>query len=286
MTPQIEAFFHEASNTLSYLVWDPTSLKCAIIDSALDYAPSAGRTSTESAEAIVQKIRQKKLSCQWILETHVHADHISAAPFLKKTIGGTTAVGNQISAVQRTFKTIYNTEPAFQTNGEQFDHLFADHENFELGSIPCQVLHTPGHTPACITYIIGDCAFVGDTLFMPDFGTARADFPGGDAGALYDSIHKIFKLPDNTRLFTCHDYAPNGRKIAWETTVSEQKQHNLHIRSGITRDDFIKMRTERDKQLAMPALLIPSIQVNMRAGDLPPAEADGNHYLKVPLNRL
>ncbi|MEH6629770.1 MAG: MBL fold metallo-hydrolase [Halopseudomonas aestusnigri] len=286
MQAKVEAFFHAASNTISYVVWDLQTKQGAIIDSVLDFDASSGRTSTSSAETIVQRFRELGLSCQWILETHVHADHLSAAPYMKQELGGTTAVGDYTPEIQRTFKTIYNAEQSFKTDGQQFDHLFSDNEEFSLGNITCQAIHTPGHTPACLTYLIEDMAFVGDTLFMPDFGTARADFPGGDAGQLYDSIHKILELPENSRLFTCHDYAPNGRQIAWETTVKEQREKNLHAHDGITREEFVKMRTERDKQLAMPALLIPSIQVNMRAGALPPAEDDGEHYLKIPINKL
>ncbi|WP_085902414.1 MBL fold metallo-hydrolase [Kiloniella majae] len=286
MTVKIEAFFHDASNTISYLVWDIKTKKCAVIDSALDFDASSGRTSTESAQKIIDLLSEQDLTCQWILETHVHADHLSAAPFIKKSVGGKTAVGNHIPEIQKTFKTIYNAESNFNTDGQQFDHLFEDSEEFLLGETVCKVIHTPGHTPACVTYLIDGNAFVGDTLFMPDFGTARTDFPGGDAGQLYDSIEKILSLDENTKLYTCHDYAPNGRQIAWESTVKEQRDNNLHAHKGVTRDDFIKMRTDRDKQLAMPALLIPSIQVNMRAGDLPPKEEDGDRYLKIPLNKL
>ncbi len=286
MQVKIKAFFHDASNTVSYLVWDTKTKKCAVIDSALDFDASSGRTSTKSAQKLVDHIIEQKLSCQWILETHVHADHLSAAPFIKNCVGGRTAVGNHIPEIQKTFKTIYNAEADFNTDGQQFDHLFDENEEFLLGDTACKVIHTPGHTPACVTYLIDGNAFVGDTLFMPDFGTARTDFPGGDAGQLYDSIQKILSLNDNTKLYTCHDYAPNGRQIAWESTVKEQRNNNLHAHKGVTRDEFIKMRTERDKQLAMPALLIPSIQVNMRAGDLPPKEEDGDRYLKIPLNKL
>lgn len=286
MPVKVEAFFHDASNTVSYLVWDIKTKKCAVIDTALDFDASSGRTSTQSAQKIVDFLTKQKLTCQWILETHVHADHLSAAPFIKKNVGGKIAVGNHIPEIQKTFKTIYNAESGFNTDGQQFDHLFEDNEEFLLGNTVCKVIHTPGHTPACVTYLIDDNAFVGDTLFMPDFGTARTDFPGGDAGQLYDSIKKILSLDENTKLYTCHDYAPNGRQIAWESTVKEQQAKNLHVHKGVTRDAFIKMRTERDKQLAMPALLIPSIQVNMRAGDLPPQEEDGDRYLKIPLNKL
>jgi glyoxylase-like metal-dependent hydrolase (beta-lactamase superfamily II) len=286
MQVKIKAFFHDASNTVSYLVWDTKTKKCAVIDSALDFDASSGRTSTKSAQKLVDHIIEQKLSCQWILETHVHADHLSAAPFIKNCVGGRTAVGNHIPEIQKTFKTIYNAEAGFNTDGQQFDHLFEENEEFLLGDTVCKVIHTPGHTPACVTYLIDGNAFVGDTLFMPDFGTARTDFPGGDAGQLYDSIQKILSLDDNTKLYTCHDYAPNGRQIAWESTVKEQRNNNLHAHKGVTRNEFIKMRTERDKQLAMPALLIPSIQVNMRAGDLPPKEEDGDRYLKIPLNKL
>ncbi|WP_120498330.1 MBL fold metallo-hydrolase [Kiloniella sp. EL199] len=286
MQVKIEAFFHDASNTISYLVSDIKTKKCAVIDSALDFDANSGRTSTKSAQKIINSIIEQKFSCQWILETHVHADHLSAAPFIKNNVGGKTAVGNHIPEIQKTFKTIYNTESDFNTDGQQFDHLFEENEEFPLGNTVCRVIHTPGHTPACVTYLIDGNAFVGDTLFMPDFGTARTDFPGGDAGQLYDSIERILSLDENTKLYTCHDYAPNGRQIAWESTVKEQRDNNLHAHKGVTREEFIKMRTERDKQLAMPALLIPSIQVNMRAGDLPPKEEDGDRYLKIPLNKL
>ncbi|WP_421783117.1 MBL fold metallo-hydrolase [Kiloniella litopenaei] len=286
MQVKIKAFFHDESNTISYVVWDNQTKKCAVIDSVLDFDASSGRTSTQSAQEIIEFIHKESLTCQWVLETHVHADHLSAAPFIKKSVGGKTAVGNHIPEIQKTFKTIYNAESGFNTEGQQFDHLLEDGEEFQIGNTTCKVIHTPGHTPACVTYLIDGNAFVGDTLFMPDFGTARTDFPGGDAGQLYDSIGKILALDENTKLYTCHDYAPNGRQIAWESTVKEQRDSNLHAHNGVTRDEFIKMRTERDKQLAMPALLIPSIQVNMRAGDLPPKEEDGDRYLKIPLNKL
>ncbi|MFD2204566.1 MBL fold metallo-hydrolase [Kiloniella antarctica] len=286
MPAQVEAFFHKASNTISYIAWDSQTKQAAIIDSVLDFDANSGHTSTTSAKILVTRFKELELSCQWVLETHIHADHLSAAPFIKKELGGTTAVGDHTPEIQQTFKTIYNAEPSFNTSGQQFDYLFSDGAEFSIGKINCRAIHTPGHTPACLTYLVEDLAFVGDTLFMPDFGTARADFPGGDAGQLYDSIHKILNLPDTTRLFTCHDYAPNGREVAWETTVQAQRENNLHTRNGISREAFIKMRTERDKQLAMPALLIPSIQVNMRAGSLPPVESDGEHYLKIPINKL
>ena len=285
--PSVEAFFDEPTNTISYVVWDPESKAAAIIDSVLDYDASSGHTETASADEIVAFVKANGLTVQWILETHAHADHLSAAPYLQERVGGKLAIGDHITTVQEVFGKIFNAGTEFQRDGSQFDRLLKDGDTFKLGQIEAHVLHTPGHTPACMTYVIGDAAFVGDTLFMPDYGTARCDFPGGDARTLYRSIQKIFALPDETRMFLCHDYKAPGRDaFAWETTVGEQKRSNVHVREGTSEDAFVKMRTERDAQLAMPKLILPSVQVNMRAGHLPPPEDDGTSYLKVPVNRL
>lgn len=287
MKPDIQAFFDEPTNTVSYVVTDPASHQCAIVDSVLDYDPSAGRTSTASADRIIEYVRDKNLAVEWILETHVHADHLSAAPYLKKQLGGRIGIGDNIRRVQKVFGGLFNAEAEFHTDGSQFDHLFHDNEVFSVGGISALAIHTPGHTPACMTYIIGDAGFVGDTLFMPDYGTARCDFPGGDARQLYRSIRRILAMPDETRLFLCHDYkAPDRNEYRWETTVGEEKRHNIHVHEGITEDDFVRMRTERDATLGMPRLILPSVQVNMRAGDLPPPEDNGTRYLKIPLNVL
>ena len=284
--PQVAAFFDEATNTVSYVVRDPGSDACAIVDSVLDYDAAAGRTATESADAVIQYVRDNKLKVEWLLETHVHADHLSAAPYLQKALGGNIGIGENITVVQDVFGKIFNAGTEFQRDGSQFDRLFREQDRFSIGALEGFVLHTPGHTPACLTYVIGDAAFVGDTLFMPDFGTARCDFPGGSAEQLWHSIQKIMELPDETRIFTCHDYKAPGRDVyAWESTVGEQKAKNVHI-SGKTSDEFVRMRTERDATLGMPKLILPSIQVNMRAGRMPPAEDNGTVYLKVPLNAL
>ncbi len=286
-TPDVQAFFDPQTNTVSYVVADPTTRQCAIIDSVLDYDPKAGRTSTRSAAQIVKFVQQQGLKTRWILETHAHADHLSAAQYLKQTLGGALAIGEHIKEVQRTFSRIFNLEPAFLPDGSQFDHLFTDGETFAIGELTARVMHTPGHTPACVTYLIGDAAFVGDTLFMPDYGTARTDFPGGDARTLYRSIHAILALSPATRLFMCHDYGAPGRtQFAWESTVEEERNANVHIRVGIAEDAFVAMRTERDATLGMPALILPSVQVNIRAGEPPPPEANGVSYLKIPLNVL
>jgi len=286
MTPNVTAFFDEATNTISYVVKDPDSNAAAIIDSVLDYDQAAGRTDTNAADQIIAHVRQNKLDIQWLLETHVHADHLSAAPYLQKELGGKIGIGEEITTVQDTFGKVFNAGTEFQRDGSQFDQLFREQDRLDIGGLSGSVLHTPGHTPACLTYVIGDAAFVGDTLFMPDFGTARCDFPGGDAGQLYDSIQKVLSLPDDTRLFMCHDYKAPGRDtFAWETTVAEQKATNLHI-AGKTRDEFINMRETRDAQLGMPKLIIPSIQINMRAGHMPPEEDNGTTYIKVPINKL
>jgi glyoxylase-like metal-dependent hydrolase (beta-lactamase superfamily II) len=285
--PQVTAFFDEATFTVSYVVSDPAGRSAAIIDSVLDYDPKSGRTSTESADRIVAHIHAHKFNVAWVLETHVHADHLSAGAYLKSKLGGRMAIGDHVAVVQATFKTIFNAEPAFRTDGSQFDQLFRDGEGFAIGALHARALYTPGHTPACITYLIGDAAFIGDTLFMPDYGTARADFPGGDAATLYRSIQRIFGFLPDTRLFLCHDYKAPGRDYyAWETTVAQQMAANLHIHAGIGEADFVRMRTERDKTLAMPVLMLPSVQVNMRGGHFPPAEGNGISYLKIPLNAL
>jgi glyoxylase-like metal-dependent hydrolase (beta-lactamase superfamily II) len=287
MKPDVKTFFHEPTFTACHVVSDPATKRCAIVDSVLDYDPKSGRTWTEHADAVIAHVNDAGLSVDWHLETHAHADHLSAAPYLKEKLGGRIAIGEHITAVQETFKGVFNAEPGFKTDGSQFDHLFTDGETFKVGGIEGRVVHTPGHTPACIVYIIGDVAFVGDTMFMPDYGSARCDFPSGDAGTLYDSIQKIFALPDQTRLFMCHDYKAPGRdSFAWETTVKEEKERNIHLHAGITRDEFVKMRTARDKTLDMPVLILPSVQVNMRAGHLPPPEDNGISYLKIPLNAL
>ena len=287
MRPDVKAFFDEATNTASYVVRDPGSKHCAVIDPVLDFDPKSGRTATASADAIVAFVRAGDLTVDWILETHVHADHLSAAPYLQENLGGRTAIGEHVTDVQKIFKSIFNAEPAFRATGDQFDHLFTDGEDFGIGGLAARVMHTPGHTPACITYVIGDAAFVGDTLFMPDYGTARADFPGGDARTLYRSIRKVLSLPPETRLFLCHDYKAPGRdEYAWETTVAEQREKNLHVHTGVTEDDFVEMRTKRDATLDMPTLLLPSVQVNMRGGRFPPPEDNGVCYLKLPLNAI
>jgi glyoxylase-like metal-dependent hydrolase (beta-lactamase superfamily II) len=286
-TPDVKMFFDEPTFTFSYVVSDPATKKAAIVDSVLNYDPKSGRTSKESADAIIAFVRDNDLEVQWILETHVHADHLSAAPYLKAQVGGALAIGSNIRTVQDVFGKVFNAGTEFARDGSQFDHLFEDGEQFSLGSIQARAIHTPGHTPACMTYLIGDAGFVGDTLFMPDFGTARCDFPGGDARTLYRSIQKIFALPDETRLFMCHDYkAPGREEFAHETTVGEEKANNIHVGAGKSEDAFVKMRTERDATLAMPVLILPSVQVNMRAGDLPPKEDNGVSYLKIPLDAL
>ncbi|MCH9809168.1 MAG: MBL fold metallo-hydrolase [Alphaproteobacteria bacterium] len=284
--PEVQGFFDEATNTISYIVKDPASNACAIIDSVMDIDYAAGRVTFAHADAIIAAIRERGLTLQWLIETHVHADHLSAAPYIQEQLGGKIGIGKQITLVQETFGKVFNEGTEFQRDGSQFDRLFEDGDTYEIGTLQALVIHTPGHTPACMTHIIGDAAFVGDTLFMPDSGSARADFPGGDAGILYDSIQKVLSLPDDTRLFMCHDYAPDGREIRWETTVGEERNHNIHVGGGITREEFVAMREARDKTLSMPKLIIPSLQVNMRAGQFPPSEDDGTPYLKVPINKL
>lgn len=287
MNTRVEAFFDPATSTWSYVASDPASGQCALIDPVLDYDPASGRTSLRSAERLLAHVRQHALKVQWILETHVHADHLSAAPWLREQLGGTLAIGSHITQVQQVFGALFNVEPGFPADGSQFDRLLVDGEIFHLGTLAARAIHTPGHTPACMSYLIGDALFVGDTLFMPDYGTARCDFPGGDARTLYRSIRKLFELPDETRLFLCHDYLGPGRKEhQCQTTVGDSRRHNIHVREGIDEDTFVSMRTARDATLGMPALILPAVQVNMRAGELPPAEGNGVHYLKTPLNRL
>lgn len=286
MTPRVTAFFHQGTNTVSYVIAEPDGPSCAIIDSVLDYDPKSGRTATTAADEIVAHVKSENLKVEWILETHAHADHLSAGSYLRSVLGGRVGIGVNIREVQSVFKDIYHLEPEFPIDGSQFDVLFKDGETLTLGELEGQVLWTPGHTPACITYLFGDAAFVGDTLFMPDFGTARVDFPGGDASTLYDSIQRLLSLPDETRLFMCHDYGPNGRDFAWETTVARQRAENIHVGANRTREEFIGFRTERDACLSMPELLLPSIQVNIRAGALPEEESNGISYLKIPLNAM
>ena len=286
-TPDVKTFFDEPTFTFSYVVSDPATNKAAIVDSVLNYDPKSGRTSKESADEIIAYVREHGLEVQWIVETHVHADHLSAAPYLKEQLGGTLAIGSNIKTVQDVFGKVFNAGTEFARDGSQFDHLFEDGEQFAVGSIQARAIHTPGHTPACMTYVIGDAGFVGDTIFMPDFGTARCDFPGGDARTLYRSIQKIFALPDETRLFMCHDYkAPGREEFAHETTVGEEKARNIHVGAGQSEEAFVKMRTERDATLDMPVLILPSVQVNMRAGQLPPKEDNGVSYIKIPLDAL
>jgi len=283
--PIVTRFFDEPTNTFSYVVQDPDSSACAIIDSVLDFDYAAGRTDIRSANQIIAFVREKRLEVAWVLETHVHADHLSAAPYLHDQLGGKTGIGAHIVEVQEIFGKAFNAGTEFARDGSQFDALFNEGDTFTIGSLEGRVLHTPGHTPACLTYVIGDAAFVGDTLFMPDYGTARCDFPGGDARTLYHSIQKVLSLPEQTRLFLCHDYKAPGRELfQHETSVAEQRKTNVHVHDGISEEEFVKMRTERDATLGMPRLIIPSVQVNMRAGELPPAEDNGQVYLKVPIN--
>jgi glyoxylase-like metal-dependent hydrolase (beta-lactamase superfamily II) len=284
--PDVTAFFDAPTFTVTYVAADPETGRAAVIDPVLDYDPSSGRTSTDSADKVVDFITAQKLSVDWILETHVHADHLTGAPYIRAKLGGEIAIGENVKAVQEVFKSVFNLAD-LATDGGQFDHLFEDGEAFSIGNIEARVIHTPGHTPACITYLIGDAGFVGDTLFMPDFGSARTDFPGGSAEQLYDSIQKILALPDDTRLFMCHDYKAPGRDVfAWETSVKEQRESNIHVNDSVTREQFIEMREGRDSQLGMPKLILPSIQVNVRAGNLPAAEDNGVAYLKIPLDAL
>ncbi len=284
--PLVHGIFDPDTWTVTYVVYEKEGSPCAIIDSVLDYDPKSGRTRTNSADKVIDFVKQKNLRVEWILETHAHADHVTAAPYLKEKLGGKTAIGDHISTVQQVFKGIFNLEAAFKTDGSQFDHLLRDEESFSIGSLTGKTLFVPGHTPACVAYQIGDAVFVGDTMFMPDVGTARCDFPGGDAKTLYQSVGKILNLPAQTRLFMCHDYPPNNRPIAFETTVAEQRANNIHVHDGISEQEFIEMRTKRDATLEMPVLILPAVQINIRAGELPPAEVNGVSYVKIPLNAL
>ena len=287
MTPDVKAFFDTATNTVSYVVQDPAGSSCAIIDSVLDFDYAAGATNTKSADEVIAYIKANDLRVDWILETHVHADHLSAAPYLQEQIGGKIGIGNQITVVQDTFGKVFNEGTEFQRDGSQFDQLFSDGDTLMIGQMRCDVMHTPGHTPACLTYVIGDAAFVGDTLFMPDFGTARCDFPGGSSEKLYESIQRILSLPEDTRIFVGHDYKAPGRdEFAWETTVAEEKSRNVHIGGDASKEAFMEMRDARDATLKKPALIIPSLQVNMRAGQMPEPDDQGDVFLKVPLNKL
>ena len=285
--PQVHGIFDPATWTVTYVVHNGPGTAGAIVDSVLDYDPKSGRTRTASADKVIDYVQDQNLRVEWILETHAHADHLSAAPYLKQRLGGRTGIGEHITAVQKVFKGIFNLEPGFAQDGSQFDHLFKDGETFRIGELRAEVLHVPGHTPADVAYRIGDDAvFVGDTLFMPDVGTARCDFPGGNAHTLYASVRRILALPPQTRLFMCHDYPPEGRPVAFETTVAEEREKNIHIREGVSQDDFVAMRTRRDATLDMPVLILPAVQVNVRAGEMPPKEDNGVSFLKIPINAL
>jgi len=285
LKPDVQAFFDEATNTISYIVKDPASNSCAIVDSVMDIDYAAGRITFEHADELIRQVKARGLTLEWIIETHVHADHLSAAPYIQERLGGKIGVGSKITVVQDVFGKVFNEGTEFQRDGSQFDALFEDGDRYRIGEMECFAMYTPGHTPACMVHVMGNAAFVGDTLFMPDGGSARCDFPGGSAETLYDSIMKVLALPDEMRLFMCHDYGPNGRDIQWETTVADEKAHNIHVGGGKTKEDFVKFRTERDAQLGMPRLIIPSLQVNMRAGEVP-TDKDGNPMLKVPVNGL
>ena len=284
-SPQVKAFFDSATSTVTYVVHDGPGTACAIVDPVLDYDPKSGRTRTVSADKVVDFVTANGLRVEWILETHAHADHLTAAPYLKRKLRGKIAIGHRIATVQSVFKGVFNLEAGFRTDGSQFDVLFEDGQTFSIGRLTAQVMAVPGHTPACVAYRVGDAVFVGDTMFMPDVGTARCDFPGGDAKTLYASVHRILGLPTETRLFMCHDY-PDGRPLGWETTVAAQRQFNIHVHDGVSEDAFVAMREARDKTLDMPRLILPSLQVNMRAGHMPPAEPDGKVFLRVPVNLL
>lgn len=283
--PDVKAFFDPATNTISYVVKDPQSNSCAVVDSVMDFDYASGRLTSEHADEIIAYIEANELKLEWLIETHVHADHLSAAPYIQSKLGGKIGVGEKIIVVQNVFGKVFNEGTEFQRDGSQFDALFKDGDTYRIGEMTCFAIHTPGHTPACMVHVMGDAAFVGDTLFMPDGGSARADFPGGSAEELYDSIQKVLSLPESMRLFMCHDYGPNGREIQWETTVAEEKANNIHVGGGKTREEFVKLRTERDATLDMPKLIIPSLQVNMRAGEVP-TDKDGKEMLKVPVNTL
>ena len=284
--PEVKGFFDEATNTVSYVVKDPKSSACAVVDSVMDIDYAAGRISYQSADEIIRYIQDSGLKVEWLIETHAHADHLSAAPYIQGKLGGKLGIGENIRIVQEVFGKIFNEGTEFQRDGSQFDRLFKDGDTYTIGNMTAFAMMTPGHTPACMTHVIGNAAFVGDTLFMPDGGTARADFPGGDARVLFHSIKRVLELPGEMRLFMCHDYAPGGREIKWETSVAEQKATNIHVREGVTEDEFVRMRTERDATLALPKLIIPSIQVNIRGGQLPEPDESGKRYLKVPVNGL
>lgn len=286
MQPNIQAFFDSATWTVSYVVFDEPGGHCAIIDPVLDYDPKAGRTKNTSADKLIEFVQSERLTVDWILETHAHADHLSSADYLKSKLGGKTAIGDHIPSVQRVFKQLFNMEDSFNPDGSQFDHLFADGDTFEVGRLQGKVLFVPGHTPADLAYQFADAIFIGDTMFMPDVGTARADFPGGDARQLYRSIQKLLAFPAETRLFMCHDYPPTDRPVAWETTVAAQHAHNIHVHDGVSEDEFVGMRTARDATLEMPVLILPSVQLNVRAGKMPPAEENGVAYFKIPINAL
>ena len=284
--PQVHGIFDPATWTVTYVVYAKEGSACVIIDPVLDYDPKSGRTRTDTADKLIKFVEEKKLQVEWILETHAHADHITAAAYLKQKLGGKTAIGDHIPTLQKVFKGIFNLESDFATDGSQFDHLLKDGEKFHFGDLTVSTLFVPGHTPACVAYQIGDAVFVGDTMFMPDVGTARCDFPGGDAKVLYGSVKKILSLSEKTRLFMCHDYPPNDRPVSFETTVAEQRQKNIHVHDGITEAEFVKMRTQRDATLEMPVLILPSVQVNIRAGEMPPKDDNGIAYLKIPVNAL
>ena len=285
--PNVQEFFDDATNTYSYVVWDPSNNVAAVIDSLLDFDQASGRTKTISADRLIAFVKDKGLTVDWIIDTHVHADHLTAAPYVKSQLGGRTGIGEHISTVQKVFANIFNEDQRFHTDGSQFDHLFKDGETYKIGTIDAKAIHTPGHTPACMSHVIGDAVFVGDTIFAPDFGTARCDFPGGDAGTLYDSIQRLFELPDETRVFLCHDYKAPGRdSYMFETTIADEKAHNIHVGGSASKEDFVKMRTARDATLDMPKLILPSVQINMRAGNLPEPEDNGQRYMKLPINAL
>jgi glyoxylase-like metal-dependent hydrolase (beta-lactamase superfamily II) len=284
--PNVTGFFDPDTSTISYVVKDPASTACAIIDAVMDFDYASGRMGTASADKLIGHITSHNLTLTWLIETHAHADHLSGAPYIQQKLGGKIGIGEHIRTVQDVFGKVFNEGTEFQRDGSQFDQLFRDGDTYTVGSMTVQVMHTPGHTPACTTHVIGDSAFVGDTLFMPDGGTARADFPGGDARILFRSIKRVLALPPETRLFMCHDYGPGGREIRWETTVAKERADNIHVRDGVTEDEFVALRTQRDKTLPQPKLIIPSLQVNMRAGHLPPPDATGRQFLKVPINRL
>lgn len=287
LAPKVTAFFDKDTNTISYVVQDPGSNACAIIDAVMDFDYAAGRISYVSADALIRFVRDNGLACEWLIETHAHADHLSGAPYIQQQLGGKLGIGEHIVTVQEEFGKVFNEGTEFRRDGSQFDRLFKDGDTYAIGGLPVRVMHTPGHTPACTTHVMGDAAFVGDTLFMPDGGSARADFPGGDARTLYRSMRRILEtLPPQTRLFMCHDYGPNGRAIHWETTVAEERAHNIHVRDGISEDEFVAMREARDKTLAVPRLILPSLQVNIRAGHLPEPDESGKRFLKVPVNGL